>query len=215
MADAVNRLMTFLAAGHETTASSMTWAIYLLCKHPGIQKRLRSEIRTALPSVSSDAQISAADVDHISYLHAVCNEVSRLFPPVPLSFRIAKNHNTILSQQIPANTTVVLAPWATNVSTELWGRNAAEFNPDRWMEAGKANSGGADSNYSFLTFSNGPRMCIGVNFAKAEFACLLAAWVGKFEFEFADPDYQLEVQVVVTARPKGGLSVRMKEVEGW
>ncbi|KAI9659154.1 MAG: hypothetical protein M1821_002114 [Bathelium mastoideum] len=213
--DIVEQLMTFLAAGHETTASSLTWAVYLLCKHPGIQTRLRSEVRAALPSVFSKTGIVATDIDHIPYLHAVCNEVLRVFPPVPLSFRVAKHNTAILNQHIPANTIVVLAPWATNVSTDLWGPDAAAFNPDRWTQAGQANAGGAKSNNSFLTFSNGPRMCIGVNFARAEFACLLAAWVGRFEFEFADPEYQMEVQVIVTARPKGGLSVKVNEVEGW
>lgn len=214
--DLVNQLMTFLAAGHETTASSMTWAIYLLCKHPDVQKRLRAEVRSALPSVSDpNTQVSATDIDHIAYLHAVCSETSRVFPPVPMTFRVAAHDDTIVGHPIPKGTTVVLAPWATNVSTELWGPDAAEYNPERWMGNGKANTGGADSNYSYLTFLHGPRSCIGQGFAKAEFACLLAAWVGRFEFEFADPEFELELQSGVTTRPKGGLKVRAKEVEGW
>lgn len=214
--DLVNQLLTFLAAGHETTASSMTWAIYVLCKHPDIQKRLRAEVRAALPSTDKhEAKVTATDIDHIPYLHAVCNEVLRVWAPVPMTFRVAAQNSTILDQPIPKGTTVVMSPWATNHDANQWGPDAAQFNPDRWMTSGKSNNGGAESNYSFLTFLHGPRSCIGLAFAKAEFACLLAAWVGKFEFEFTEPNFEVEIQGGVTARPKGGLPVRVKRVEGW
>ncbi|KAF1981537.1 cytochrome P450 [Aulographum hederae CBS 113979] len=213
--DLVNQLMTFLAAGHETTASSMTWASYWLCRYPEVQQRLREEIRANLPSLSdTDATISSADVDSCHYLHAVCNEILRLSPPVALTMRVAANDSSIQGQFIPRGTTIVLSPWAVNTSRELWGDDAHQFNPDRWMGAGKANSGGAESNYAMMTFLHGPRSCIGQGFAKAEFACLLAAWIGRFEIELADKDYVLDVQSGVTSRPKG-MDVKMRAVEGW
>lgn len=213
--DLVNQMMTFLAAGHETTATSMTWASYLLAKHPEVQKRLREEIRANLPSIDSTTPITSTDIDRLPYLNAVCNEVLRFYAPVPMTLRIAAKDTTILGHFIPKGTTVILSPWAVNTSKALWGDDAREFNPDRWMGAGRANTGGADSNYSFLTFLHGPRSCIGQAFAKAEFACLLAAWVGRFEMELANPDAPLELQSGVTARPKGGLPVKMTAVEGW
>jgi cytochrome P450 len=214
--DLVNQLMTFLAAGHETTASAMMWAIYLLCKHPEIQKRLREEIRTNLPGVTdATSTVSSAEVDKVAYLHAVCNEVMRFFPPVPLTLRIAANDSTILNHPIPKGTTVILSPQAINLSPELWGEDAGEFNPDRWMGPGRANNGGAESNYSMLTFLHGPRSCIGKDFAKAEFAVLLAAWVGRFEMEFEDKDYVLNIAGGITSKPKGGLRVKVTELDGW
>lgn len=213
--DLVNQLMTFLAAGHETTASAMVWTMYVLCKYPNIQKRLRQEIRAALPSIGdANATVSSADVDSVSYLHAVCNEVMRAFPSVPLTLRVAANDSTIQGNLIPKGTSIVLSPWAINVSKDLWGPDAAEFNPDRWMGPGRANTGGADSNYSFLTFLHGPRSCIGKDFAKAEFACLVAAWVGRFEMEFTDKDYVLEVAGGITTKPKG-MQVDLRVVDGW
>jgi cytochrome P450 len=212
----VDQLMTFLAAGHETTASAMIWAAYLLCKHPDIQKRLREEIRNNLPSVSdSNAQISAADVEKLHYLWAVCNEILRFIPSVPLTLRTAAHDTTILDQPIPKGTVIILCPWAVNVSKETWGPDADQFNPERWMAAGKANTGGAESNYSFLTFLHGPRSCIGKDFAKAEFATLLASWVGKFAMEFADKDFVLDIAGALTSKPKGGLKVRMTPLDGW
>jgi len=114
-------------------------------------------------------------------------------------------------------------PWATNKDRALWGDDAAVFNPDRWLpDVSKSQhvaNGGAASNYSYLTFLHGPRSCIGQGFAKAEFACLLAAWVGRFEFELDDIREMDEKKVVIkggiTARPAKGLWVRAKVVDGW
>ncbi|KAJ9640397.1 hypothetical protein H2201_002556 [Coniosporium apollinis] len=214
--DLVNQLMTFLAAGHETTASSLTWAVYLLCRHPDVQRRLREEIRAGLSSISDPAaQITSTDIDRLPYLNAVCNEVLRVFSPVGLTLRAAANDSTILGHFIPKDTTIIISPWAVNVSKELWGEDALEFNPDRWLGPGRANTGGADSNYSFLTFLHGPRSCIGQGFAKAEFACLVAAWAGRFEMALEKEDYVLEIGGGITSKPKGGLNVRLTAIEGW
>ena len=153
----VDQLMTFLAAGHETTASSTTWALLSLARYPEMQKRLREEIRSKLPSIEEDdpKAITAEKLDSLPYLHAVCNEVLRLHSPVPLTRREAAKDTYILDQFVPKGTDIILAPAATNTSKELWGQDAFEFNPDRWMGPGRANTGGADSNYSFLTFLHG------------------------------------------------------------
>ncbi|KAF2670625.1 cytochrome P450 78A3 [Microthyrium microscopicum] len=214
--DLANQLMTFLAAGHETTASAMAWACYHLCQHPEVQSRLREEIRANLPSLSDpESTITSASIDKLPYLNAVCNEVLRVYPSVPLTIRIAKEDDTILGHFIPKDTAVVVCPWSVNVNEELWGPDAKIFNPDRWMGPGRAKTGGADSHYSFLTFLDGPRGCIGRDFAKAEFACLLATWVGRFEIEFGNKDYVLEIGGGITSKPKKDMAVRMRNVEGW
>jgi cytochrome P450 len=207
--DLVNQLMTFLAAGHETTASAMSWAVYLLCKHPDAQQKLRQEIHEHL---DLNGEISSMDIDRLPYLNAVLNETMRIFPPVPLTLRDAAHDTTIQGHFIPAGTTVVICPWAVNTSVHLWGPDAREFNPDRWLGAGRANTGGAESNYAVTTFLHGPRSCIGKEFAKAEFACLVAAMVGKFEMEFEMGEWELQIQGGITARPKGGLRIRLRDV---
>lgn len=152
----VDQLMTFLAAGHETTASSMTWALLALCQHPEMQARLREEIRANLPSIEDGSKPMSAEImDRLPYLHAVCNEVLRVHSPVPLTRREAAKDTTILGQFVPKGTDIILAPAAVNTSKELWGEDALEFNPERWMGPGKANSGGASSNYAQLTFLHG------------------------------------------------------------
>lgn len=212
----VDQMMTFLAAGHETTATAMTWAAYLLCQHPEVQTRLRDEIRNGLSSIEeTSAPVTAQDLDRLPFLHAVCNEVLRLTPPVPVTLREAARDTTIQGQFVPAGTRIILAPTAANTAVGHWGDDAGEFKPDRWLGPGRANSGGAESNYAFMTFLHGPRSCIGKEFAKAEFACLLAALVGKFEMELEDKDREIEITGGITSKPRWGLPVRMRVLEGW
>jgi cytochrome P450 len=81
----VNRVMTFLLAGHETSAVAMTWAIWLLCLYPDIQAKLRAEMRATLPPLTQD--MTGVDTSTCHYLHAVCAEVLRLWAPVPVTAR--------------------------------------------------------------------------------------------------------------------------------
>ena len=214
----VDQLMTFLAAGHETTATSLTWAFYSLCQYPEIQARLREDVRTHLPSIDDDSDtITAGLLSQCHYLHAVCHEVLRFWAIVPLTLREAAHDTTILGQSVPKGTKIIIPPWAVNTAVSMWGPDAEKFNPERWMAPGQANRGGAESAYANLTFLAGPRSCIGKQFALAEFASLLAALVGKFEFEFEDPDYPAKMKIKggITTRPKEGVSVRIRPLEGW
>ncbi|KAK8048549.1 cytochrome P450 [Apiospora phragmitis] len=220
----IDQLMTFLAAGHETTASAMTWAIYMLCLHPEVQSRLRQEIRENLPSMDSDSStVSSLDIDHLPYLNAVCNETLRYYAPVPLTVREPMVDTVVMGEHVPKGTRVIICPWAINYSTELWGADAAVFNPERWLakdeHGNNKNKAASASNYAFLTFLHGPRSCIGQAFSKAEFACLLAAWIGRFEFELAvKREYDEKNMLIkggITARPAKGLHVHARVVEGW
>ncbi|KAL8933092.1 MAG: hypothetical protein Q9211_005963 [Gyalolechia sp. 1 TL-2023] len=212
----VDQMMTFLAAGHETTATAIIWAVHCLCLHPHHQTRLREEIRAHLPSIEDPSTpITAETLDRLPFLHAVCNEVLRLRSPVTLTLREAAKDTTICGHHVPKGTKIILCPGAVNHSQELWGPDASEFRPERWLGPGRANTGGATSNYAFLTFLHGPRSCIAQAFAKAEFAVLVAGLVGRFEMELEDKDAEIKIQTGVSARPKNGLRVRMKVVEGW
>lgn len=116
-------------------------------------------MRSKLPSLDQD--ITAAQIDDCHYLHAVCSEVLRLYSPVSTTLRVAACDTSINGQVVPKGTVVILCPWAVNTSTQMWGPDAHEFKPERWLDAdGKANNkGGAESNFAFLTFLHGPRSC--------------------------------------------------------
>ena len=211
----VNQMMTFLIAGHETTASAFTWAVCMLCKYPNVQARLHAEVRSALPDPrSSTSSIASTAIDSLPYLNAFCNEVLRFYAPVPVTVRVAAQDTTLVDHFIPKGTSIFISPWANNVNKDLWGDDASEFDPERWLGVGRANTGGAQSNYAYMTFLHGPRSCIGQGFAKGEFACLVAAWVGVFETRFAQEDYEVTIVNGITPRPKD-LEVKVKIVDEW
>ncbi|KAL4753908.1 hypothetical protein BDW72DRAFT_201139 [Aspergillus terricola var. indicus] len=213
----VDQMMTFIAAGHETTSSALQWSVYALCKHPDIQTRLRQEIRSNLPSIASDdpEPITAEAVDSLAYLHAFCNEVLRFHPSVPITFRTTTRDTTLAGSLLPKGTQLTISPEVINHDPELWGPDAHVFNPERWLGPGRANTGGASSNYALMTFLHGPRSCIGQGFAKAELACLVAAMVGMFEMELADPGKKLEVKRTATISPVDGVVARLTPLDGW
>lgn len=138
----VDQLMTFLAAGHETTATALTWAIYIICLYPDIQDKLRHEVWSRLPRHSSTCKGIPGDLSTIidsgtPYLNAVCLEVFRYFSPIPVTFREATKDTCILQTPVSAGTSIVLAPRVTNRDSTLWGPDAQIFNPDRWVSLKK------------------------------------------------------------------------------
>ncbi|KAM0715206.1 hypothetical protein Q7P37_009671 [Cladosporium fusiforme] len=243
----VDQLLTILSAGHGTTSVTFTWMTYLLAKNPDIQERLRAEIHQHVPSPSKPilGDDLASVLQSLPLLNGVCNETLRLFPAINIIYRNTVRPTVLLGNLVPAGVQVILSPWAINRNKSLWGSDAEEFRPERWIDvdsktgAQKANnSGGAESNYANLTFLHGPRSCIGHSFATAELRCLAAAFVGKFEFEMADPDevvipyvtdslamIVLKIVHVLTlllyrygnlgAKPKNGMRLRMKPAAAW
>ncbi|OQD84618.1 hypothetical protein PENANT_c012G03916 [Penicillium antarcticum] len=206
----VDQLLTFIAAGHETTSSTFAWVIYLLASNPHIQSQLREEIhanlRTTSP-VDADSDLSSV-LESLPLLNGVCNETLRLYPTVPLSMRTPRQDTTIAGQRIPKGTEIYIVPWAVNRDQELWGPDADVFKPERWIDAetGKPNNtGGTSSNYSILTFLHGVHSCIGQGFAKAELRALTAAFVGAFEIELAYPDRPPIPAGLITTKPEGGI----------
>lgn len=208
----VDQMLTFLAAGHETTSSAFTWSTYLLAKHPDIQKQLREELKTALPSGLASSDVDLATIlESLPMLNGVCNEVSRLYPTVPMTIRQACRPTKIMDTYVPKGTEVIISPWAVNRSPHLWGPQASEFLPERWISADGTpnNNGGAPSNYAFLTFLHGPRSCIGASFAKAELRCLVAAFVMAFHIEYAHPGKEAIPAGVVTTKPRDGMDLKL------
>ena len=198
---------------HETTASALTWACYLLTKHPDIQTKLREEVRAFLPpDVDSNTPDLASILEQMPYLNGIMHETLRLYPTVPLTMRQALRDTQIGSQFIPQGTDIIVSIWYINRAPSIWGPDAAEFRPERWInDDGKPNQhGGASSNYNFLTFLHGPRSCIGQGFAKAEMRCLLANMVKAFEWTLAMDDTLVLPRGVITIKPENGMYLNMK-----
>ena len=171
-----HQILTFLAAGHETTSSTLSWCIYLLALHPPIQTSLRSEIRSSLPCPSTttstnppttDTNTTSSSIDTLPLLNAVVAETLRLYPVVPITSRVSIKPTTLGQYTIPVGTNIYIVPWAINRSTKFWGLDAEKFTPARWIdtnekgeERGNGN-GGCGSSWENMTFLGGPRSCIG------------------------------------------------------
>jgi cytochrome P450 len=220
----IDQITTFLLAGHETTAVSMIWATYGLSQHPDIQKRLRAEVRAKLPSPVGASDVTSVDIDKVPYLIAVCNEILRFYDVFVWTRREAGIDTSLCGQHIPKGTSIVIPFTAIHRDKSIWGDDADVFNPDRWMPDEKSGStrvtnGGVTSNFGVMSFLHGPRSCIGEAFARAEFACLLAAWVGQFEFELNDKNEMnrenLETGGGFTVGPINPLDIRVRVIPGW
>lgn len=215
----VDQMLTFLAAGHETTASAFTWACYLLTQHPDTQDRLRAEIRAHIPS--GNHPITWSDLETLPLLNGVCQEVLRLYPTVPVTLREAIRDTTVAGTHIPKGTRIILCPYAINRSPEFWGADGEAFRPERWIDTDKNgqpvvnHTGGASTNFAQITFLHGQRSCIGKDFARAELRCALAGVVGRFRFEMQDPKQEIHIAGAVTTKPVEGMHLRMARVDEW
>ncbi|KAF3933753.1 hypothetical protein ABW19_dt0207155 [Dactylella cylindrospora] len=209
-----NQLMTFMAAGHETTAASVSWSVYELARRPEIAEKLRTAIREAIPSLE-ETPPSMETIENIRYLRNFCNEILRFHPPVPLTLREASVDTTLNGHPVPKDTAVMVIAAAINHAEEFWGPDAAEFNPDRWDKPG--GNGGATSNYANMTFLMGPRSCIGQKFAMEEFKAIVTCLAGKFAFEEETKDMEISVRGGITQRPihNGMLPLKTRVVPGW
>ncbi|KAE8415392.1 cytochrome P450 [Aspergillus pseudocaelatus] len=215
----IDQMLTFLAAGHETTASAFTWACYLLTLYPDVQERLRAEIRERIPS--GNHPITWSDLETLPLLNGVCQEVLRLYPTVPMTIREAVRDSVVAGKHIPRGTRILLCPYAINRSPEFWGNDGDEFRPDRWIDTDKNgqlvtnNNGGASTNFAQITFLHGQRSCIGKDFARAELRCAVAGVVGRFRFEMQNPKQKIHIAGAVTTKPVEGMHLRMSRVDEW
>jgi len=206
-------MSAFTSAATDTTSSALSRTLYVLAAHPEAQARLRKEIQEARASVH-DGELSYDTLVALPFLDAVCRETLRLFAPVPFMTREAKK-DTVLPLHIPiqgkdgqmldeiavpANTTVVLGIWATNLTQILWGDDAHEWKPERWLSplpdsVLEARIPGVYSH--LMTFLAGNRACIGFKFSQLEMKVVLAMLIETFTFEPSQKEIYWNFAVIV------------------
>jgi cytochrome P450 len=219
-AELSHQSLTMLAAGHETTSSSLSWCMVLLAKNPRIQQELREEIRAYLPSPSNSSGTTSS-IDALPVLNAVCCETLRFQPVVHITSRRVARPTRLGNYMLPVDTNIYIVPWAFNRSKLFWGPDAGEFNPYRWINVDEKgnkivnNHGGVSSTYGFETFLHGPRSCIGSAFARSELKHLLAAMIGRFEVKLTRPEDKYRPVGMVTSKPLVGTWMKLNQVEGW
>jgi len=169
----VDQVAIFFLAGHETSASALAWALYLLTTHPDWQDRLAAEARDCLPD--TDAAPDFATLGRLKQTRAVFREAMRLYPPVPMMVREARCPVRLRDRDVAPGAQIVLSPWHLHRHERLWD-NPDTFDPARF----DTENGRQALREAYIPFSTGPRVCPGAGFAMAEGPLLLAMILQRF-----------------------------------
>ncbi|KAK7995629.1 cytochrome P450 [Apiospora arundinis] len=221
------QLLFLLLAGHDTSSNALSWSAYTMATNPDIQDKLRREVvgllsslskhrkttTTATPSPSSSGGISSssslpsfAEIDALPYLHNFVREVLRVYPPAAIMFRQATAADvTIQGVRIPKGTAIDLVPAVASMDRAVWGADADAVRPERWEESSEQLA------YAYEVFGNGPRICVGKQFALVEIKTFLFAMVSRFRFVGVEGDGFTVENPSFVLRP-AGMRVRVEKV---
>ena len=192
-------LKVMLLAGHESTANTMSWALYLLERHPEHEARLRAELDTVLQG----REPSYEDVSSMPFMRAVLQETTRLYPPIPLYSRQAVEDDRIHGRSVPAGSLVIISPWLVHRHRKLWSQPEV-FDPDRFLAE--------DSDrprYAYIPFSAGPRTCLGGSFAMVEMTVIITMLLQRYRLQLR-PNHAVEPRGLLTVRPRHGMPMTLE-----
>ncbi|XP_066291381.1 leukotriene-B4 omega-hydroxylase 3-like [Branchiostoma lanceolatum] len=197
---------TFLFAGHDTTASALSWTLYSLAQHPHHQDKVLEEVNHLL-SGRDDDTIQWDDLPKLPYLTMCLKEAMRLHTPVPHISRATKEKCVIEGVNIPKDMYMGISIYGLNHNPAVWGPDHMEFDPSRF-HADRLKD--MDS-HAFIPFSVGQRNCIGQNFALNEEKVLLARLIHKFVFA-VDPSRPAVKEMGIVMRARGGMWMKVTPV---
>lgn len=198
--DVIDECKLFYLAGSDTTSSLLVWTMVLLCKHPEWQTRAREEVHRVFGKSDPNLQ----GLNHLKTVTMILQEVLRLYPPLPMTFRRPKETVHLGNLTIPAGVHLLLMIGQLHYDPEIWGEDAKEFRPQRFSNAAKTQS-------SFIPFSSGPRVCIGQNFAMIEAKMAMAMVLQRFSFELS-PSYLHAPFAVLTLYPQYGAPLILRRL---
>jgi cytochrome P450 len=188
-----DNLLTFIVAGHETTAVTLSWALYLMGFDQAVQEKARAEAQSVLQGRAACGD----DVENLPYVRQVIDEALRLYPPAGLISRTAQKADTLAGTAIRPGDTVMVPVYALGRHEMLWD-DPDTFRPDRFADRKSINR------YAYLPFGDGPRICIGASFALQEAVIILATLLSRFKFT-AVKGKSPDPVMILTLRPEGGV----------
>jgi cytochrome P450 len=192
-AEVRSNVLTFFAAGHETTANALCWSLFLLSQSPEWRRRVERESARMLGGAPPEA------IDELTDCRAVIEEAIRLYPPIAAISRVALGDDDLAGVKVRRGTLVVISPWVLHRHKLLWD-NPDAFDPRRFQSPAR----GAIDRFAYLPFGAGPRTCVGSPFAMQEAAIVLATIMRRFSLELS-PDQTVWPLLQVTLRPADGL----------
>jgi cytochrome P450 len=193
-----DNLLTFIVAGHETTALTLAWALYLCAFDPAVQEAARAEAQSAL----GDRPATAEDLPALPLTRQIVDEALRLYPPAAFLSRTAQTADTLLGREVKRGDTVILPIYALHRHHALW-RDPDAFDPSRFAPGKKLDR------FAYLPFGDGPRICIGASFALQEAVIILATLLARFRFTKI-PGRDPKPVMILTLRPQGGVWLRVE-----
>ncbi len=197
-----DNLITFLIAGHETTAISLAWTLYLLALEPETQARAAAEARDVL----GERAATGEDVPHLAYIRQAFCESMRLYPPIPVHLRTATAADEVSGTGIRPGDTMILPFYAMHRHHQHWNR-PDEFRPERFADMTKIDR------FAYLPFSVGPRVCIGADFAMQESIITLATLLARYRFSLTDRPAP-KPKLILTLRPDRDIWLEVRPREG-
>ena len=193
-AEVRSNILTFIAAGHETTANTLSWALFLLSQSQQWRQRVEAEVDRELTGPPS-----AGIADRLVETRAVIEEAVRLYPPIAAISRVALDSDELNGEPVKPGSLIVISPYVLHRHRLLWERPDA-FDPQRFLGSAHATI----DRFAYLPFGAGPRKCIGSTFALQEATLVLAAVVKHFHFQLR-PGHAVWPTLRVTLRPANGL----------
>lgn len=205
-----DHILTFLAAGHETTAIALTWTCYLLSQYPQVRVKLQDELRTVLAGRAPGID----DLTKLTYLDWVISEAMRLYPPAWMQMRVVAQECELDGIRLLPGTVVILSQWVIHRSPEIW-QDAEVFKPERWDPAHEQQLPPG----AYFPFGGGPRTCIGMPLAQLEARLILASILQHYTPQPV-PGYTPALQPAITLRPRHPLRVTLLPISadgshGW
>jgi cytochrome P450 len=188
-----DNLLTFIVAGHETTALTLGWALYLCAFAPEVQRSAAAEAREVLEGRAA----TAVDIPNLPRTREIVDEALRLYPPAGLLSRTARTQDELCGREIRPGDTVMVPIYALHRNRLLWD-NPDAFDPARFRD------GPPVDRYAYLPFGDGPRICIGAGFAVQEAVIILSTLLSRFSFRRV-PGRDPRPVMIITLRPEGGV----------
>jgi cytochrome P450 len=201
----LGQLNILLIAGHETTTTMSTWALYLLATHPEYVQRIQAELAATLKD--KDGEVTLESLKQLKLVGNAIDEAGRLNPPVAFSPRANLQEFEFNGYTVPANTAVRVCLAASHYLPEIFA-NPLQYDPDRFAPPREEDK---KHPYSLVTFGGGPRVCIGMNFAQIEMRALLAHVLSHFTLEAVPGQNATTVYYGIIASLPNGLHVYVKK----
>jgi cytochrome P450 len=198
-AEVRSNILTFIAAGHETTANTLSWAMFLLSQSREWRERVEAEADRELAGPLAGA------ADRMVETRAVIEETIRLYPPIAAISRVALDRDELGGEPVKPGSLIVMSPYVLHRHRLLWDRPGV-FDPRRFLGPARA----AMDRFAYLPFGDGPRKCIGSTFALQEATLVLAAIAKHFSFRLK-PDHPVWPALRVTLRPANGLPMTIRK----